>query len=186
MKSFFPTALLGIPLFLLVPSVTQCGAQDQLKQDVVDAFKIFENLDNAVAMLDVDLDGDLDCLVAKRTEFDKNGPSATYVWILSGLNGEEKNNITFHLKPGPSPDKPAFTLGNGGGPEQIANFVFADYQSCAVIQLPYGGGQECMLWVTNETKDNYPQYCVDQYEDNCGGQKIAYDENTCSQLLGSS
>ncbi|KAL1443236.1 hypothetical protein MTO96_046057, partial [Rhipicephalus appendiculatus] len=63
---------------------------------------LFEIHPNGVAILDTDEGGDLECLTAVRTKFDKQGPAADYVWILKGLNGHPKRNITVHFKKGGS------------------------------------------------------------------------------------
>ncbi|XP_037510178.1 uncharacterized protein LOC119386959 [Rhipicephalus sanguineus] len=163
-----------------------CSARAQvgepLSQDVLDTFKIFEMHEYGIAMLDVDQDGDLDCLTARRTEFHKDPPSATYVWMLGGLNGKEKKEIIFHFKPGPTPDQAIFTMDGTDGTEQLLKTVYTDYAACALLQLPYGGREECMLWVTNESKNEVPQTCVDQFRQHCDVEVVAYDEDTCSQL----
>ncbi|XP_077515169.1 uncharacterized protein LOC144125557 isoform X2 [Amblyomma americanum] len=181
MRSLFSTAVLGVCILLAVPE-GWCKANHQLKHGVADAFKIFRDFDYGVGILDIDQDGKLDCVTARRTEFDKNGPSATYVWILPGPNGKEKKNVTLHIRAGSAPNKPVFTVGDGGAPEQAANFIYADYKTCSVFELPFDGVQECMLWTSKESKDDVPQHCVEQFEDNCDLKNAAYDKDTCSQF----
>uniref|UniRef100_A0A131YR96 Lipocalin n=1 Tax=Rhipicephalus appendiculatus TaxID=34631 RepID=A0A131YR96_RHIAP len=171
----------------LVIALSSARAQggDPPSQGVPDTFKVFADHEHAIAMLDVDQDGDLDCLTATRTEFNKDIPSATYVWQLGGLNGKEKNQVTFHFKAGPTPDQAIFTQDGTDGSEHIVKTVYTDYETCALFQFPYGGRQECMLWVTDEAKNNVPQKCVDQFRQHCDVEVVAYDENTCSQVENS-
>ncbi|KAH8009666.1 hypothetical protein HPB51_018963 [Rhipicephalus microplus] len=228
--------------------------------------QIFEQHEYGIAMLDVDQDGDLDCLTARRTEFDKDAPSATYVWQLKGLNGKEKREITFHFKPGPTPDQAIFTLDDTDGTEHLLKTLYTDYHACALLQLPYAGREEadddeelwlkwvfathpsglalldadddgdldcmkavrtnydesgpsaeyvwilkglnghpmknitvhfekgdtpdkavvtvdngCLLWVTEEAKDNIPSKCHEEFLKNCNTESIIYDKETCDQ-----
>ncbi|XP_077515172.1 uncharacterized protein LOC144125560 isoform X1 [Amblyomma americanum] len=136
----------------------------------------------SIALFDIDQDGDLDCVTALRTEFDKSVPSATYVWILPGLSGKEKKNVTIHVRAGTLPDKPVLTVGDDG-PEQTAKFFYTDYKTCATFEAPFQGLEECMVWVAKDVIADPPQDCVDQYEDNCDVKHIAYDENTCSPFI---
>ncbi|KAK8758205.1 hypothetical protein V5799_004165 [Amblyomma americanum] len=87
MVRFLSSTLVGICALLLVFQLTPCKAKDQLEHEAVDAFKAFENFPYAIALYDIDKDGDLDCLTAIRTEFNKDPLSATYVLFLKGLNG---------------------------------------------------------------------------------------------------
>ncbi|XP_037285551.2 uncharacterized protein LOC119178449 [Rhipicephalus microplus] len=175
-------ALLKICTVMLALACARAQALELSREEVLNTFKIFEQHEYGIAMLDVDQDGDLDCLTARRTEFDKDAPSATYVWQLKGLNGKEKREITFHFKPGPTPDQAIFTLDDTDGTEHLLKTLYTDYHACALLQLPYAGREECMLWVTEESKSNVPETCVDQFRQHCGVEVVAYDEDTCSQL----
>ncbi|XP_049517580.1 uncharacterized protein LOC125943157 [Dermacentor silvarum] len=182
MRYFCSAGYLGVCAMVFALPSAHAQAEEPLNQDVLDVFKVFEDHDYGIVMLDVDQDGDLDCLTAKRTELDINARTATYVWILKGLHGKEKTRVTFHLKPGPTPDLAVFTLDNADGPEQIVKLLYTDYDACALLEIPYGGKEECMLWGTSESKNNAPQSCVDQFRQHCGTEVVAYDEDTCSQV----
>ncbi|KAK8759002.1 hypothetical protein V5799_003366, partial [Amblyomma americanum] len=70
----------------------------------------FDAFPLVIAMFDEDLDGDLDCVKSVRTDYDKEAKKATYVWVLKGKNGQAGTNITFHLKPGATPEKADYLL----------------------------------------------------------------------------
>ncbi|KAL1458846.1 hypothetical protein MTO96_027657 [Rhipicephalus appendiculatus] len=134
--------------------LAQGEAKHRLQHDVTDAFKMFKNFPVAIAVFDADKDGDLDCVVSVRSTYDEEGHTATYTWLLPGFNGHEKQNITFNLREGASPDKPVYT------PED-----------------------ECMLWMSQEAVKDIPQNCVDHFEDNCDIKNPAYDEDSCSPVM---
>ncbi|KAK8765201.1 hypothetical protein V5799_032188 [Amblyomma americanum] len=182
MRTLLSKGAFAIFLFLLALPAAQCKAKHQLNHDVVDAFKAIGAVVYSIALFDIDQDGDLDCVTALRTEFDKSVPSATYVWILPGLSGKEKKNVTIHVRAGTSPDKPVLTVGDDG-PEQTAKFFYTDYKTCAVFEAPFQGLEECMVWVAKDVIADPPQDCVDEYEDNCDVKHIACDENTCSPFI---
>ncbi|KAL1417442.1 hypothetical protein MTO96_026791 [Rhipicephalus appendiculatus] len=50
---------------------------------------VFDNFASAVAVFDVDKDGDLDCLSTVRLDYDKDASTAIYFWILKNMNGHE-------------------------------------------------------------------------------------------------
>ncbi|XP_075538243.1 uncharacterized protein LOC142572779 [Dermacentor variabilis] len=155
----------------------------EVPQDgVADIMKVFEKHPYGVAILDTDNDGDLDCLTAVRTKFDKDGPSADYVWLLKGLNGHVKTNITVHFEKGDAPDKAFVTIDDDDGPQQEARAIYADFQTCAVMEIPYNGNPQCMLWTTDEVKDNVPDKCTEQFRKNCDVEVVAYDKESCSQV----
>lgn len=147
--------------------------------------KMFEFFPLAIAMLDTDNDGDLDCLVTVRSNYNEEAHKATYTWLLPGLHGHKKENITFNLREGATPDKPVYTPLDGDGTDKIANFIYSDYHKCTVLDIPYKNKQECILWVTKEALKDIPQYCYDHFEDNCDTKVEAYDEETCRPVLAS-
>nr|XP_054932314.1 uncharacterized protein LOC129387413 [Dermacentor andersoni] len=127
-------------------------------------------------------DGDLDCLTAVRTKFHKDGPTPDYVWVLKGLKGHVKKNITFHFKKGDAPDKAFVTVDDDEGQNQKARAIYADYQTCAVLEIPYNGNPQCILWTTDEVEDNVPSKCTEQFRKNCDVEVAAYDKEPCSQV----
>ncbi|XP_049517582.1 uncharacterized protein LOC119441791 [Dermacentor silvarum] len=144
--------------------------------------QVFEKHPYGVAILDTDSDGDLDCLTAIRTKFDKDGPTADYVWVLKGLKGHVKKNITFHFQEGDAPDKAFFTVDDADGQKVETRAIYADYQTCAVLEMPYNGYPQCILWATDEVKDNVPSKCTEQFRNNCDVEFTAYDKELCSQV----
>ncbi|XP_077515171.1 uncharacterized protein LOC144125558 [Amblyomma americanum] len=179
MARFLAACLATVCIVLLSPPLTSCEA----KHDTVDAFKIFENFPSAVALYDIDQDGDLDCMTAERTELSNNPRHATYILSLKGLNGHQARNITFHITPGPTPDIKLFTVNEDYDHELQGRFIYTDYVNCAIDEFPIDNRQECILWVNTEVKDNVPQSCLDQFQENCENGVLAYDEDSCGQLL---
>ncbi|XP_077558081.1 uncharacterized protein LOC144173604 [Haemaphysalis longicornis] len=184
MRSHFAqlSATLGV-LYLALPLLS-AGGKRQLPHDVSDAFKMFKNFPYSIAIFDEDYDGDLDCLTTRREQYDPEEPSARYVWYLKGLNGHERKHIGFNVKAGASPDKPVYTLDDPDSPEMIANFIYTDYDNCTVLEIPYEGRLECILWVVEGIEKNIPQHCADYFDDICDVniKRTAYDEETCSGL----
>uniref|UniRef100_A0A023GCZ8 Putative lipocalin-2 1 n=1 Tax=Amblyomma triste TaxID=251400 RepID=A0A023GCZ8_AMBTT len=176
------TALITVFFLQQALSNASIEARDESNGDVLDAFQVFANCPEAVLLYDNDETGSHLCLTTARQNFDENGPTATYVWQMKGLNGHAKKNITFHLKPGQTPDEAVFWLDADEGKEQVARLVYADYKSCGIFLVPLNGMIECMLWVTEEVKDNVPQYCIDQYDRNCDTKILEYSKDICSQV----
>ncbi|XP_077552802.1 uncharacterized protein LOC144167404 isoform X2 [Haemaphysalis longicornis] len=145
--------------------------------DVPDVFKIFELFDYGTAIFDIDEDDDLDCLVTQRTHFDKDTPSATYVWIYGGGNGQDKTTVSFQVKPGPTVDTFLAIPDYDPDHEITGKFEYADYKNCAVMRMPFMNREECILWVTAEIKADVPQYCNEIYQDICGHTSPVYDES---------
>ncbi|XP_077514037.1 uncharacterized protein LOC144124947 [Amblyomma americanum] len=173
--------LVVVSVCALALSVTLSPAQGRHKEthDLPDALKLFETVLSGTAIFDQDLDGDLDCVTGVRTEFDKEAQTATYVWLLKGQNGQPGTNITFHLKPGPTPDKADFLSDDSDGPWQTMEYLYSDYKTCLVLDFPFKEGDQCMLWVWNQVKDDVPQWCTDNFKDICGYEVLAYDKDSC-------
>ncbi|XP_037508553.2 uncharacterized protein LOC119385074 [Rhipicephalus sanguineus] len=132
--------------------------------------------------MDADHDGDLDCMAAVRTSYDESGPVAEYVWLLKGLNGRPKKNITVHFEKGDAPDKAVVTVNNAQDRKLEARGIYADYQSCAVLDIPYNDKPRCLLWATDEAKDNIPSKCEEEFRKNCNTGIVVYDKESCSQV----
>ncbi|XP_075535379.1 uncharacterized protein LOC142570967 [Dermacentor variabilis] len=172
----------GAMLWLDAP-LAMGQAKHRLTHGVTDAFKMFEIFPVAIAIFDTDFDGDLECLTTVRTNYNEEGHTVTYTWLIPGLNGHEKKNITFNLREGASPDKPVYTPLEGDVSDKVANFIYTDYNVCTVLEIPYKTEQVCILWVTREAVSNVPQNCVDYYEDICDTKVEAYNEESCSPVM---
>ncbi|XP_054932000.1 uncharacterized protein [Dermacentor andersoni] len=158
------------------------GDSNTETKDVVDIMKLFKKHSSGVAILDTDNDGDLDCVTAVRTKYDDDGPTADYVWLLKGLNGHVKKNITYHFEKGDAPDKAFVTIDDDDGQMQEARALYDDYQTCAVLEFPYKRNPRCMLWTTDEVKDNVPSECTEQFRKKCAVEVVVYDKESCSQV----
>nr|XP_037285506.1 uncharacterized protein LOC119178410 isoform X1 [Rhipicephalus microplus] len=175
----------GIPLYISLFSVALCMAwakpRDHYKDDVPDAFKIFRDHAYGVTILDSDGDGELECMTTKRTEYNPEAPSATFVWILKGLNGHEKKNIPFHVRPSNSSHEVLLNFDDDNR-DRILTVLYTDYKDCVVLEMPLLGKEECMLVVTREVKDAVPQHCFEHYDSNCYNKVTTYDPDVCSQV----
>ncbi|KAL1439527.1 hypothetical protein MTO96_001292 [Rhipicephalus appendiculatus] len=69
------------------------------------------------------------------------------------------------------------------GPTDIAKFVYTDYKTCTVTEVPVMKAQTCVLWVTREGLADVAQECEDYYEDHCGMELVPFDEETCGAIL---
>ncbi|KAL3244549.1 hypothetical protein MRX96_047181 [Rhipicephalus microplus] len=167
-------------LWLLFAAVT-ADSESEPPDDARNLFKVFATHPSGFAMLDADNDGDLDCMMAVRTNYEESGPSAEYVWILKGLNGHPKKNITVHFDKGDTPDKAVVTVDNAQDHKLQARAIYADFHSCAVLDIPYNGKPRCLLWVTDEAKDNIPSKCHEMFLKNCHTENVIYDKETCDQ-----
>lgn len=170
---------------LLALGLTNVRGETNHKQerDVVDAFEIFRTIPYAVAVYDVDNDGDLDCLTTVRTDFSEEPLSATYVFLLRGLGGHESRNITYHIKPGPTPDRVPYTMDDDNDFVQEGHFIYTDYKSCTVMEFLFEGKQECLLWTTKDSLHNVPEHCMDEYNDICSDAVKIYDEESCAAFV---
>uniref|UniRef100_A0A023GDJ2 Putative lipocalin-5 1 n=1 Tax=Amblyomma triste TaxID=251400 RepID=A0A023GDJ2_AMBTT len=175
MRSLFSMAMLGVYSILLALPTADCEVKEGYKNFPFDAFKRVADFD------DIEHDGDLDCLTLRRTVYDQNGPSATYVWMLAGLGGTRKNNGTLHVRSGSEHGKPVFTVGNGHS-ERTLIYVHTEYEHCTLFKAPYNGREECAVWMTDVTGNN-PQHCLDTYEEHCAYQNASYDIDICRQYV---
>ncbi|XP_075538244.1 uncharacterized protein LOC142572780 isoform X1 [Dermacentor variabilis] len=171
-----------IGVFSLPPLISG-NAKNQLQPEFPDVGKVFEGFRAGLALFDIDNDGDLDCVTATQQDYNASVPSVTYVWHLQPLNGHEARNIYFYVRPGDGPGQILFKDKNVDGPLQEGTMLYSDYKDCIVLDLPYGGYQECMLWISWEANNNVPQRCTDEYEDKCEDAKQAFDEETCSPYM---
>uniref|UniRef100_A0A023G5E8 Putative lipocalin-5 1 n=1 Tax=Amblyomma triste TaxID=251400 RepID=A0A023G5E8_AMBTT len=182
MASYLPATFTTACTLLLVFSFASCKAQHHLTQHTVDSFKSLANFPYAVALYDADEDGDLDCLMAVRTEFSLAPPSATYVVFQKDLKAHTVVNATHYLQPGPTPDSNVVILNNDYQHPLRNHFLFTDYENCIILESPMGGRQECALWVNSALKD-IPDICFDQFQDNCDNGVKAYDQDSCGELI---
>ncbi|XP_049511090.1 uncharacterized protein LOC125939752 [Dermacentor silvarum] len=150
----------------------------KLQRDLADAFEIFDKFPYVVLVYTSGDDPEFQCLTNKRTELDMDAKKATYVWMFKGHNGSERKNVALHLSAGDAPDWAVFTLNNDTEHSSPAHFVYTDYKYCVVTEIPLDGDQ-CQLWVSEDVKDNIPQYCLDQLEDICDVSYEEYSKELC-------
>ncbi|KAL1486912.1 hypothetical protein MTO96_031166 [Rhipicephalus appendiculatus] len=112
-------------------------------------------------MFDTDNDGDLDCLVTVRSNFDEEGPQG-HLHVASARSQRSARS---------------------DGSEKVANFIYSDNEKCTVLEIPYKNDQECILWVNPKILKDVPQHCLDYYDDNCDMKNPAYDEQSCGPII---
>ncbi|XP_075538242.1 uncharacterized protein LOC142572778 [Dermacentor variabilis] len=178
-KAIFAT--MAALVFALPPA---CGeAKHQLVHNVTDAFKSLRAFPYALAIYDADLDGDLDCVYAVRTDFSDEPQQATYVLLLNGIGGNQPRNITYHIKPGPAPDVTSFTIDEDYDNVEECHFDYTDYKNCLILEFPFVAGQDCLLWITKEAFVDMPEECMRQYVDTCDDALNSYDEESCAAFI---
>ncbi|XP_077554432.1 uncharacterized protein LOC144169248 [Haemaphysalis longicornis] len=148
-----------------------------LPRDVVDSFKVLEMHTYGMAIYDQDLDGDLDCLVLKRTELDKNARTTTFLFEFGRPGSSQRQALKWNFKAGETPDQLVTTIDDDEDHPFISRFSYTDYATCAVFEAPINGRQECILFTTKEVKNNISQSCMDQFQDICELSVLVFDEN---------
>ncbi|XP_075728054.1 uncharacterized protein LOC119178381 [Rhipicephalus microplus] len=101
--------------------------------------------------------------------------------MLKGLKGFERKEIALHMKPGAAPDKVLFTY-DDDDQELDMTLLYTDYKACAIVDLPFKGRKECLMWVLYAIKDAVPVHCVEHYDESCEVKIPSYDRDTCSQI----
>ncbi|KAL1469405.1 hypothetical protein MTO96_041065, partial [Rhipicephalus appendiculatus] len=92
-------------------------------------------------------------------------------------------NVTVRVTPGSTPDTDHFTLDDDYDFVQEGHFYYTNYKNCAVMEHPYGGVRECLLWTMTETFHDIPEDCMAEYKNTCKDATKPYDEESCSELL---
>uniref|UniRef100_G3MSM5 Lipocalin/cytosolic fatty-acid binding domain-containing protein n=1 Tax=Amblyomma maculatum TaxID=34609 RepID=G3MSM5_AMBMU len=137
-------------------------------------------LKDAIALMDVDNDGTLDCLTATRTQYDPDGWSATYMWNVVGSNGE-RFQVPLYFTPADTPDDFTLTTPIKPGQSFVGHMYYSDQESCVIIDMPLVGYQ-CALWITKERRDSVPQECFSQYAKICGNGTNIQVKETCKDV----
>uniref|UniRef100_G3MQ60 Lipocalin/cytosolic fatty-acid binding domain-containing protein n=1 Tax=Amblyomma maculatum TaxID=34609 RepID=G3MQ60_AMBMU len=107
---------------------------------------------DSIALMDIDNDSILDCLTARRIQYDPDVWSATYLWNVAASNGE-RLHFPVYITAADTPDK----------------FIIST-------------SIKCTLWVTKERKDTIPHECMEQFEKNCGNGYNLHDRDTCKDV----
>ncbi|KAH6938105.1 hypothetical protein HPB50_006782 [Hyalomma asiaticum] len=175
-----PESAATIALALCALSIASAAgkAAHKLHRNVTDTFELFAHFPYVVLEYTSGDDPEFQCLTNKRVQLDMEKKTSTYVWMFKGHGGSEKKDVTLNLRAGDSPDKVIFTLDNDQDNSYMAHFVYTDYDSCVIVEIPYDGDQ-CQLWVAAEYKYNIPQHCLEQLEDICDVSKAVYEEELC-------
>ncbi|KAK8782415.1 hypothetical protein V5799_016241 [Amblyomma americanum] len=143
--------VLAILATLLLAATTEAArGPNVLQRSVPDAFQIFANFPYGVAIMDIDNDTILDCLTAKRKDYDPEAKTVTYIWSLNSGEGNNRFHTAFHHTAGATPDATNFTV-----------------------------GKECVLFVSRERENDVPLSCLEQFSDICGEAISLRDKHIC-------
>ncbi|XP_054932095.1 uncharacterized protein [Dermacentor andersoni] len=179
MVEIFRAILVTMAASVLALPSARSEAKHQLVHGVTDAFKTLRAFPYVMSIYDADADGDLNCVYAVRTDFSDEPLQATYVLLVNGIGGRQPRNITYHIKPGPSPDVTLFTIDDDYDNVHECHFDYTDYKNCVILEFLFVGGQDCLLWITKEALADIPEECMRQYVDTCDQVPKSYDEETC-------
>nr|XP_037285592.1 uncharacterized protein LOC119178485 [Rhipicephalus microplus] len=176
-------ALVRTSTFLLLLAHALGEVSHRFDDNVLDTFDILRFFDRGVAIYDVDGDGDLDCVTAVRTEFIEEPLGATYVLLFKGLGGNQPRNITIHATPGPTPETDRFKIDDDYDFVQEGQFYYTNYKNCVVMEHPYEGVRECLLWTMTKTFHDIPDDCMTVYKNTCKDAMKPYDKESCSEIF---
>uniref|UniRef100_G3MPC6 Lipocalin/cytosolic fatty-acid binding domain-containing protein n=1 Tax=Amblyomma maculatum TaxID=34609 RepID=G3MPC6_AMBMU len=118
------------------------------------------------------------CLHGVLTQYQPDGGNITYVWTMRDDSGKE-STIIHQVSKGPSLDQANVTSSNDPGNSFIATAPYTDYKTCFVLQTGDLGGQ-CLLWVNDEYRNDFPKECTRKYQQYCGKGVNFYSEEDCS------
>ncbi|KAL1473223.1 hypothetical protein MTO96_038835, partial [Rhipicephalus appendiculatus] len=86
------------------------GGPRKLPYDVPDAFQVFTQYKDAVAISDSDNDTTFDCLVTRRINIDYEAQTATYIWTFK--DSSSRPDVFFQVSRGPKPGTVEMTVGD--------------------------------------------------------------------------
>ncbi|XP_065301913.2 uncharacterized protein [Dermacentor albipictus] len=151
----------------------------QETDDVPDSFKVFESFPDAVAVSDQNNIGMYECLRARRLLIRSEKKEAQYTWLFGWNGGTPRRSVSFYVFEGSSPDTFLYTLDPDETPSAEAKVYYADYDNCAVLDIPYNG-RRCILWTRETAKDAVPSECVHEFMKYCGSGAPLYKDDLCS------
>uniref|UniRef100_L7LTH2 Putative group ii salivary lipocalin n=1 Tax=Rhipicephalus pulchellus TaxID=72859 RepID=L7LTH2_RHIPC len=178
MTYFLEQAPLCAFLILMLSASAAISSLPTVADDVPDAFQVFGRFPHIVAISDVDNDTIFECLTAKRTEYDPEAKTVTYVAMFKGHHGGKKKSVAFHLSKGPSPNIVEFTEDEHPDHRESAEICYTDYETCYIVRFLYFG-QQCFLYVPKGLEDNVPRHCIDHFADICGVVVPTYSRDLC-------
>ncbi|XP_054922283.1 uncharacterized protein [Dermacentor andersoni] len=173
---FFVVTTVG--LLSLLQSTEANGVSEITRRDLPDAFQIFLHLEDVLAISDADDDGLFECVEAIRSDNRMEPKMAAYVFLFKGHHGTEKKNVTFHVRPGATPDRIIIYFDNHTEEEFEAQYLYTDYQTCAIVKGSYEG-ERCLLLVSKEMAEDVPESCLANFADTCGVASNLYSKELC-------
>ncbi|XP_077538973.1 uncharacterized protein LOC144151728 [Haemaphysalis longicornis] len=166
-----------LAIFVHQALVASAGPRE-LSQDVPDSFKIFEKFPRAISITDTNNDTIFECLTVNRLFLDQKTMTTAYVWHFKGHHNNPKKALALFAEKGTTPEKFFYMETSDDSPKEEGEFYYTDYDSCAVMYMPYHGGQ-CILWSAPAKQDSLPQECMDQFAKACGIGVPTYSKDLC-------
>ncbi|XP_077486231.1 uncharacterized protein LOC144097368 [Amblyomma americanum] len=175
----FHGVAIAMHFFLLKAECADSGPGN-LQHEVPDFGEVVALFKDSIALMDIDRDNILDCLTARRIQYDPKEWSATYLWNVAGSSGE-RIHFPVYLSAGDTPDTFNITTSIKPGHFFTGHAYYFDHKTCTVINMPHIGDQ-CTLWVTKESKDSIPDECIEQFAKICGNGITLHDEDICKNV----
>ncbi|XP_077486280.1 uncharacterized protein LOC144097437 isoform X2 [Amblyomma americanum] len=128
-------------LLLLFGSFTfRCiSGNEATSNDTVDALRAVASLPHAVLLAaTVDLPM-LECLTADVTSFDSTAMTASYVWHMKGVDGQDEKSITVDYRRSKDrPDMAVAYLNSDTSFPIVTQVVYSDYKNCVINKMFFG------------------------------------------------
>ncbi|XP_037579996.2 uncharacterized protein LOC119462856 [Dermacentor silvarum] len=135
--------------------------------EYVDIFEVIGGLPHvrAIYTFPAEEAGDQMCMRANLTTFNPYAGKASYFWSWIDDTGNNKS-LTIDISKGDSPDVVNDILSSDPEHPVLATIPFAVEKICFVLKTADLQGQ-CILWVDEAIKDNYPEKCAQGYKAAC-------------------
>ncbi|XP_077540078.1 uncharacterized protein LOC144152616 [Haemaphysalis longicornis] len=156
------------------------------KCEDADIFKAITNFPNVTAIYSKSAtyaNANLECFTAELTHLDKKEGTANYTWYLPKQSGEP-STIVHHLMEADSPYE--VNVITSPGPDTAWTAIWPYSDNKCIIAKAKDTQDVCLLFVNNDSVDNVPEECTEQYKNICGEGVLLYDKDKCTKRRQSS
>ncbi|XP_037560191.1 uncharacterized protein LOC119437215 [Dermacentor silvarum] len=170
--------LISVLVVFVVASRVQSDANED--GDIIDVLEVVMQFEDAVAIYSTIDDPNQKCLKTTRESLDQEAKTANFTWYYQGLEGSPKTKCFYNLMNGTSPA--IFYLSSCDDTQNLeqARELYTDGTTCFVGYFPPVAGDQCILWVTTDSKDSVPVECETKFNEKCQGEKYRlYDQSSC-------
>ncbi|XP_037518773.1 uncharacterized protein LOC119395835 [Rhipicephalus sanguineus] len=175
--SLLASVVLGLCLILF--AVGTVASENPPQWEVPDAFMLFSQFSDVVAVKDVNRNPMFKCLRTIRTEYDTETPSATYDWSLNAGEDKPRKHASVQYTSGDAPASFFTTVDSDPSTREEARFLYADFKTCGVTVIE-SFGYQCTLWVAYENRYSYPECRDGMNADLCGESVSLSDKGLCN------